>query len=182
LCGLARCAPRILEHMKSTVTLGLLAGMWQLKHSEWLMAFTEGCIFMLANSERAKNSMKGMIDTLPATFTKRVEVLTRDKSDKNKSNFGLIIAGLKASKRGSKVGCAMADKVTGSFASSWESALAESGLEVADVTEDLWEVVSAHKRPEVSHCPGHPVQAATSPSHRQEIDVDQDQPIDPCVG
>lgn len=127
----------------------LVAGMWQLKHSEWLMAFTEGCIFMLANSERAKNSINGMIELLPATFTKRVEVLTRDKSDKNKSNFGLIIAGLKASKRGSKVGCARADNSAGSFAPSWERALGESGLEVADVTDDLWEVVTAHKRPEV---------------------------------
>lgn len=117
------------------------------------MAFTEGCIFMLANSERAKNSIKGMIELLPTTFTKRVEVLARDKTDKNRSNFGLIIAGLKASKRGSKVGCVMADKGSGTFAASWESILGESGLEMNDVTEDLWEVVTAHKRPEVTNVP-----------------------------
>jgi nucleosome binding factor SPN SPT16 subunit len=113
----------------------------QLKHSEWLMAFTRKCVYILSNSGKWVNLIKSVCDRMTSNFNQKIELLLRDKGDKNKANFLTIIQAVKQG-GGTRLGCVIRDKTYGSFATTWESAIKQSGLEVVDLTDELWEVFS----------------------------------------
>jgi nucleosome binding factor SPN SPT16 subunit len=113
----------------------------QLRHSEWLIAFTRKCIFILSNSGKWTNAIKSACDRLPPDFNQKIELLVRDKGDKNKTNFATIVQAVKQ-EGGSRLGCVLRDKTYGNFATMWESAVKQSGLELVDVTDGMWEILN----------------------------------------
>ncbi len=91
---------------------------------------------MLAAAKKAKIA-QDLADSLPDSFGRTLEVLTRDKTDKDAANFIKVIDMIKGSKKGNKVGTLTKEKNAGSFAKAWEDALAESKLETADVQNGI---------------------------------------------
>ena len=69
-----------------------------------------------------------------------LELLTRDKTDKDEANYATLLAALKASHAGAKVATLAKESPLGDFATTWRTRLGESGLgqvELAPAIADL---------------------------------------------
>jgi nucleosome binding factor SPN SPT16 subunit len=104
--------------------------------SDVLLVFTDQKVIILAAVKKAKIAQE-LADKLPDSFGRKLEVLTRDKGDKDAANFAKVIDSIKGSKKGTKVGTFSKEKNSGAFAKAWEEALEQSKLEVADIQNGI---------------------------------------------
>mmetsp|Transcript_57982 Transcript_57982/g.132737 ORF Transcript_57982/g.132737 Transcript_57982/m.132737 type:complete len:1096 (-) Transcript_57982:241-3528(-) len=125
--------------------LAIHAAMFGLELSDVLMAFCEGKVLFLAATKKAK-LLQDLSASLPEDFPQKLEVLTREKADADKANFAKIVEALKESKGGKKIGGIPKEKLAGKFAAAWGEAFKESGLEQADVTSGLADVLAVKSK------------------------------------
>jgi nucleosome binding factor SPN SPT16 subunit len=109
--------------------------------SDTLIALCEDKIIMLAASKKAKLA-QDLADSLGSKFKYKLEVLTRNKADKDAENFSKVIEFLKSSKKGSKIGVLAKEKSEGAFAAAWEAALKSSELATGDISSGISDVLA----------------------------------------
>ena len=80
-----------------------------------------------------------------------LELLTRDKTDKDAGNYAALVAALKSSHAGAKVSTLGKEKPMGDFANAWRAALGESGLAQVELAPALAELLAPKDGVEVGY-------------------------------
>ena len=110
--------------------------MFAIELSDTLLAFCEDTVIILAASKKAKLAQE-LADSIQPNFKYKLQVLTRNKADKDADNFSKIIESLRSSKKGAKIGILAKEKNEGSFAAGWDSALKNSNLATGDISSGI---------------------------------------------
>ncbi|KAG8190381.1 hypothetical protein JTE90_022025 [Oedothorax gibbosus] len=102
--------------------------------TDTIMVFCEKSMYFLASKKKVEflknfESGKENENEVPP-----LTILTRDKADKDKSNFEKLISAIKNSKKGSTIGEFAKDKFPGEFSESWRSVLSKESFETVDVS------------------------------------------------
>ena len=96
-----------------------------------------------------------MAGKLPETFKYKLQVLTRDKTDKDKANFEAIVSDLKGDKEAIKVGTLLKDKQVGDFVAGWSAALAAAdGVTTAEISNGLSDVLAVKSETQLKAAKG----------------------------
>lgn len=99
--------------------------------TDTIMVFTEKKAYFLASKKKIDFIKQGESSDPNAI---ELKFLTRDRSDKDKANFGILIEAIKGSRKGKTLGVFMKDKFPGEFMDSWKSVVSEAKLETMDVS------------------------------------------------
>jgi len=135
-------------------SLALHAACFQLELSDVLFAFCEDKIIALAAAKKAK-LLQALGSKLPDTFKYKLEVLTRDKTDKDKANFETVIANVKGDNAAIKLGVLLKEKNVGGFSEEWAKALGGAeGVTTADVTNGFSDVLVIKSKQQLSAAKG----------------------------
>jgi len=135
-------------------SLALHAACFQLELNDVLFAFCEDKIIALAATKKAK-LLQALGSKLPDTFKYKLEVLTRDKTDKDKVNFETVITNVKGDKSAVKLGVLSKEKPAGGFSEEWAKALAAAeGVTTADVTNGVSDVLVIKGKQQLSAAKG----------------------------
>jgi len=134
-------------------SMALHAALFSMELNEVLLAFCEDKIIALAAQKKAK-LLQDLSSKLPDTFKYKLQVLTRDKTDKDKSNFETIITNLKGDKEAVKIGT-LKEKPLGSFCEEWAKALAAAqGVTSADITNGMSDVLVVKGQAQIAAAKG----------------------------
>merc|ERR1712013_82232 len=79
-----------------------------------------------------------------------IKLLTRDKEDKDKKNFGRIMEAIKGSKDGKNLGVFAKDKFPGAFMDLWREALKKESFEQLDLTSNFGYLMAPKEETEIS--------------------------------
>ncbi|CAH1779538.1 unnamed protein product [Owenia fusiformis] len=115
-----------------------------------IMVLCENTIYFLASKKKIEflkqvESGKENDEGIP-----QVKLLTRDKADKDKSNFKKLIEAIQKSKNGKTYGHFAKDKFPGDFMESWRKTLDSENLEKVDVTSPLAYIMAPKEEPEIN--------------------------------
>ena len=117
---------------------------------DMIMVLTSDKILFLASQKKIeflKQVEESDDDSLP-----KVELLTRDKTDKDAANYEKLVEAIKASKKGKTVGEFSKDKFPGEFIDGWRKVVdaSSSGLEKTDVSVDFAAIMAAKEENEIN--------------------------------
>lgn len=118
--------------------------------NDTLAVFTKNVVFFLASSRKAQFLQPLASDT-PSGSVPAVTVLTREKADKDKSNFTKLAEKLKEC--GSSFGHFAKDSFSSDFAKGWNSIMEEYGIKLTiDVSASFAHLLSEKDDTEVELC------------------------------
>jgi nucleosome binding factor SPN SPT16 subunit len=125
-----------ISSFKTRSHICLFSALFAIELSDTLIAFCEDTIVILAASKKAKLA-QDLADSIDSKFKYKIEVLTRNKADKDAANFSKVIEFLKSSKAGAKVGILAKEKNDGAFVAGWDAALKESAMATGDISSGI---------------------------------------------
>ncbi|XP_041454222.1 FACT complex subunit SPT16-like [Lytechinus variegatus] len=80
----------------------------------------------------------------------QITLLTREKGDSNKANFEKLVAAIKGSKEGKKIGTFQKDKFPGDFMEGWRTALTNGGFQQVDISPDFARMMAVKEEKEIN--------------------------------
>lgn len=117
---------------------------------DMIMVLTKDKIIFLASKKKIE-FLKQVEDSDDSSLPS-VELLTRDKSDKDAANYAKLVEAIKASKSGKTVGEFSKDKFPGEFIEGWRKIVdgSSSGLSKLDISVDFAAIMAAKEESEVN--------------------------------
>nr|XP_054762654.1 FACT complex subunit SPT16-like [Lytechinus pictus] len=80
----------------------------------------------------------------------QITLLTREKGDSNKANFEKLVAAIKGSQEGKKIGTFQKDKFPGDFMEGWRTALTNGGFQQVDISPDFARMMAVKEEKEIN--------------------------------
>ena len=118
---------------------------------DMIMVLTKDKILFLASKKKIE-FLKQVEDAVEDESLPKVELLVRDKTDKDAANYDKLVEAIKASKKGKTVGEFSKDKFPGEFIDGWRKIVesSASGLEKVDVSVDFAAIMAAKEENEIN--------------------------------
>ena len=114
------------------------------------MVLTSDNIYFLASKKKIE-FLRPLETNLDSSKTvPDIKLLTRDKEDKDKKNFGKLVEQIKASKKGKGMGVFSKDKLAGDFLGSWKGVLKSESFEQVDMSSSFAYLMAAKEEVELS--------------------------------
>ncbi|ESN94096.1 hypothetical protein HELRODRAFT_193835 [Helobdella robusta] len=113
-----------------------------------ILVLCESAIYVL--SSKKKVEFVRQVEDCCNDIIPTMKLLTRDKADKDKTNFDTLVEAIKESSQGKSIGVFPKDKFPGELIDGWKAALDGAGLESVDVTSHLALIMADKEESELS--------------------------------